>query len=267
MIRILFLVIIIFYSFPSFSEIVTAEGEYTHTGDISANEGCKLAKEKAKLNALEKVIGQTISSEELEKCSEIDGVSNCQRNQFFISSFNGDITSLKEISKPEKKTETLSNGETAYICNIKIEADVTPANQINDPNFDFNVKFNNYNFRSGDNLVIEIGITTPMYLNIFQLLPYQDPSKYQALKLFPNEREINSYLKSNKTTLPTNGKYKVLFPENINKTSVDEYLLFITSKEKLQFLNEYTTIEDLKRAYMKATNKVKYQFKAYRIIQ
>ena len=87
-----------------------------------------------------------------------DRDSFCQRNQFFISSFNGDITSLKEISKPEKKTETLSNGETAYICNIKIEADVTPANQINDPNFDFNVKFNNYNFRSGDSLEIEIGL-------------------------------------------------------------------------------------------------------------
>ena len=103
-------------------------------------------------------------------------------------------------------------------------------------------------------------------MNIFQLLPYRDPSKYQALKLFPNPKETNSYLKSNKTTLPSNGEYRVQFPENINKTSVDEYLLFITSKEKLQFINEYTTIEDLKRAYMKTKNKVKYQFKAYSII-
>ena len=63
-----------------------------------------------------------------------------------------------------------------------------------------------------DNLVIEIGITTPMYLNIFQLLPYRDPSKYQALKLFPNPKETNSYLKSNKTTLPSNGEYRVRFP-------------------------------------------------------
>ena len=168
MIRILFLVIIIFYSYPSFAEIVTGVGEYTHTGNISANEGCKLAKEKAKLNALEKAIGQTISSEELEKCSEIDGKSNCERNQFFLSSFNGDISQLKEISK-NTTTESLSSGETIYICKFEIEANVMPANQITDPGFDFNIKFNNYNFRSGDELKIEIGITRPMYMNIFQL--------------------------------------------------------------------------------------------------
>ena len=90
---------------------------------------------------------------------------------------------------------------------------------------------------------------------------------YQALKLFPNQRETNSYLKSNKTKLPTNGKYRVVFPEEINKNSVDEYLLFITSKEKLDFLNEYTTINDLKRSYLRLTNKVKFQYKAYRIVQ
>ena len=56
------------------------------------------------LNALEKALGQTISSEELEKCSEIDGKSNCERNQFFLSSFNGEISKLKEINK-NKTTE------------------------------------------------------------------------------------------------------------------------------------------------------------------
>ena len=101
MVRIFLLLSLIFYSNLSLAEVVTGIGSYTHTGDISTNEGCKLAKEKAKLNALEKVLGQTISSEELEKCSEIDGKSNCERNQFFLSSFNGEISKLKEINKNE----------------------------------------------------------------------------------------------------------------------------------------------------------------------
>lgn len=246
--------------------MVIGEGEYRHFGDISANDGCKLAKEKAKLNALQKVSGQTISSEELEKCTEIDGISNCHSNQFFISMFNADFDQVKEIDI-YKSTETLSDGKIFYICNFKIEANVVPVNQITDPNFDFNVIFNDYNFRSGDNLEIEIAITKPMYLNIFQLLPYRNPKNYQALKLFPNERETNNYLKSNKTKLPTNGKYRVVFPEEMNKNSVDEYLLFIASKEKLNFLNEYTTINDLKKSYLRLTNKVKFQYKAYRIVQ
>ena len=263
--KIIFLIVIIFYSYPSLAEIVTGEGEYTHTEDVSVSEGCMIAKQKAKLDATQKVSGQTISSEELEKCTEIDGVSNCHRNHFFLSSFNADITGLQEIGKPKKTTETLSNGETVYICNTKIEADVVPINQITDPDFDFNVNFNYYNFRSGDNLEIEIGVTQPMYLNIFQLLPYQDPKKYQAFKLFPNKLETNNYLKPNETKLPTNGKYKVRFPEDIDKKEVVEFLLFIASKEKIEFLNKYTTIYDLKKRYLALRNKVKYKRQQYTI--
>ena len=265
--KIIFLIVIIFYSYPSLAEIVTGEGEYTHTEDVSVSEGCMIAKQKAKLDATQKVSGQTISSEELEKCTEIDGVSNCHRNHFFLSSFNADITGLQEIGKPKKTNETLSNGETVYICNTKIEADVVPINQITDPNFDFNVNFNRYNFESRDNLEIEIGITKPMYLNIFQLLPYLDPKDYQAKKLFPNKLETNNYLKSNKTKLPTNGMYRVQIPKNIDKKNVVDYLVFIASKEKIEFLNEYTTINDLKKSYLGLKNKVKFKYQQYTIVK
>ena len=120
MIRIFLLLGFIFYSLPSLAKVVTAKGKYMHSGEISTNEGCELAKEKAKLKALEKELGQTISSEELEKCSQIDGKSNCERNQFFLSSFNGDITGLKELDR-KKTTETLDNGEIIYYCEIEIK--------------------------------------------------------------------------------------------------------------------------------------------------
>ena len=48
----------------------------------------------------------------------------------------------------------------------------------------------------------------------------------------------------------TSGDNEELVPM-INATN-----FFITSKEKLQFLNEYTTIEDLKRHYMKTKNRI-----------
>ena len=264
--KIIFLIVIIFYSYPSLAEIVTGEGEYTHTEDVSVSEGCMIAKQKAKLDATQKVSGQTISSEELEKCTEIDGVSSCHRNHFFLSSFNADIDGLTVIDK-KKSTEPVSDGNTVYICNIKIEANVVLINQITDHNFDFNVNFNRYNFESGDNLEIEIGIITPMYLNIFQLLPYQDPKNYQALKLFPNPLETNSYLTSKKTKLPINGKYRVKIPENIDKKSVVDYLVFIASKEKIEFLNEYTTINDLKKSYLGLKNKVKFKYQQYTIVR
>ena len=75
---------------------------------------------RAKLKALEKVLGQTISSEEMENCSEVDGKTNCERNQFFLSSFNGEIIGLKKL---DEKTEitSISSGQEIQICKIKLE--------------------------------------------------------------------------------------------------------------------------------------------------
>ena len=259
--KILFSIIIVFFFFFVLAEIVTAEADYRHTGDISANEGCKISKQRAQLKAIEKVAGQTISSEESEMCSEVEGQSNCERNQFFLSQFNAEITGVKVLE--EKK----SMKDDYYICKVKIEANVTPHKQINDPNFDFNINFNNYNFRTGDELKIEISLSTPMYLNIFQVLPYENPKNYQAVRLFPNKFEKDGYIKDAKMTLPRNGKYEVYFPKNVNSQSVDEYLVFIASKNKMNFLQKYTAKEDLVRAYLGLRNVVKFKRKAYRIVK
>ena len=114
-----------------------------------------MAKERAKLKALERVTGQVISSEELEKCSEVDGKSNCERNQFFLSSFNGEISEIEELDK-KLDTEQLNSGELIFVCKIIIRAKVVAIEQEKDPNFDFDVKLNNYNFRDGENLEINV---------------------------------------------------------------------------------------------------------------
>ena len=113
----LILIFLIFY-FPAAAEVVTTEGIYNYTGNISENEACSLAKERAKLKALEKVIGQKISSEELENCSEVDGKTSCERNQFFLSSFNGEITQLKELDKEIITQKIENSNQQIYICKI-----------------------------------------------------------------------------------------------------------------------------------------------------
>mgnify|MGYP001300509170 CR=1 FL=1 len=54
--KIFLAIIFIFFSTQSFAEWVETEGSYVYAGDISRNEGCKLAKDRAKLKALEKVL-------------------------------------------------------------------------------------------------------------------------------------------------------------------------------------------------------------------
>ena len=257
-----YILIIFFVTLSAFAEVVETEGSYTYAGDISRNEGCSLAKERAKLKALEKVLGQTISSEEMENCSEVDGKTNCERNQFFLSSFNGDLTSIRQL-KRDIQTEKLSNGEEIYICKIKIRAKVTKTTKTLDSSFDFNVKLNEKNFRDGEELKIDIELNKPFYLTVFQILPYEKKD-YQVYKLFPNELEQDNFLNGNSFSLPQNAKYQIYFPNVSNKNSVDEYLVFIASQKNINWLEKYAKKEDLKNAYIRE-NSIKYLYKEYTI--
>ena len=257
-----YFLIVFFIIFSAKAEVVVTEGTYTYTGEISKNEACSLAKERAKLKALEKVLGQTISSDEMENCSQVDGKTSCERNQFFLSSFNGDITGLKQLDK-SVTTEKISSGEEVSICKIKISSNVERTTNTLDSSFDFNVKLNEKNFRDGEELKIDIELNKPIYLSIFQVLPYEKKD-YQVYKLFPNELEPNNYLKNNSFSLPKNAKYQIYFPEISNKNRVDEYLVFIASKKNINWLEKYTKKEDLKSAYIREKS-IKYMYKEYTI--
>jgi hypothetical protein len=257
-----YFLIIFFIIFSASAEVVVTEGTYTYTGEISKNDACELAKERAKLRALEKVLGQTISSDEIENCSEVDGKTSCERNQFFLSSFNGDITGIKELDK-EVTTEKISSGEEISICKIKIRSNVKKTTNTLDASFDFNVKLNGKNFKDGEELKIDIELNKPFHLTIFQVLPYEKKD-YQVYKLFPNELEPNNFLKDNSFNLPKNAKYQIYFPEISNKNSVDEYLVFIASEKDIKWLEKYAKMEDLKSAYIRE-NSTKFMYKEYTI--
>ena len=258
-----FLIIFFFLTFTASAEEVITEGNYIYTGNISEDEACSLAKERAKLKALEKVIGQKISSEEMENCSEVDGKTSCERNQFFLSSFNGEITKLKELKKDILIQKIENSDEQTYICKIKIQAEVIKTAQTLDNSFDFNVKLNEKNFKEGDELKIDLILSKPIYLNIFQILPYETKD-FQVHKIFPNELDDKNYLTDMSVSLPKKAKYEVYFPNNINKRSVDEYLFIVGSEKDINWLPKYTQKEDLKNAYIREKSII-YKYKGYTI--
>ena len=258
-----FLIIFFFLAFTASAEEVITEGNYIYTGNISENEACSLAKERAKLKALEKVIGQKISSEEMENCSEVDGKTSCERNQFFLSSFNGEITKLKPLGKEILTQKIEGSDEQSYICKIKIQAEVIKTTQTLDNSFDFNVKLNEKNFKEGDELKVDLILSKPIYLNIFQILPYETKD-FQVHKIFPNELDDKNYLTDKSVSLPKKAKYEIYFPNNLNKRSVDEYLFIIGSEKDIKWLPKYPKKEDLKNAYIREKFII-YKYKGYTI--
>ena len=225
---------------PANSEIVIASGKHKHLGDVAAIESCKIAEEKAKKNAIIQSLGQTVSSDVVSNCSEIDGEFECERNQFALFELNGDITSFKVINKDEGK----ELGSDIRFCEIEIEAKVVPINYNQDPNFQFDVSLNERIYRTGDQLEININTSKDMYLTIFQWLPYGQSKYNKVTKIFPNEKfnhNINNLINNNLKL-----KYEVYFPDEINLDKVDEYLVFVASEDDISWLNEYTQIEGLK---------------------
>ena len=77
-----FILFFLIFTFPLKAEIVTETGKHRHLGkNYTTEQSCKIAREKAEKNALIKSLGQTISSETVSNCSEVDGEFECERNQ------------------------------------------------------------------------------------------------------------------------------------------------------------------------------------------
>ena len=165
------LLLLIFLIVPANADLVTVSGKHKHIGDYSPIDSCNIAIEKAKKKAMMQTLGQTISTDVISNCSEVDGEYNCERNQFSLFRLNGDITSWEEDKS--KRSEGKEIGSAIRYCEVFITANVVPVKQNLDPTFHFNVKFNEKTFRSGEILEIDITPSKKMYMSIFQWLPYR----------------------------------------------------------------------------------------------
>ena len=229
-----FLVFIIFcygfYIIEANAKDYSGFGEYRFGPNVAESTACKLAFERAKINALSKVFGEKIFAEDVMRCSEMDN-AECELNKSIIITIDGTINEIKN------RERTLAKLEGHSICSFQIIANIDKPKQARDPKFDFNIKINKKYFRDGENLTIQIEPTIKMFVNIFQWEPYQSAG-IKLIKIFPNKFESNNEIK-NKKLIPEGYNFKVEYPTVQDKKYVDEYLVVLATKEKITFLTEY----------------------------
>ena len=261
--KITYLLIIIFFSIPSFAEIVTVTGTHKHTEEVSKKTSCEIALQKAKLKAQREVLGEKISSEVFSNCTEVDGEYNCERKQTTLLSLNGDIADWQIIGDPDYEFDG-----SLGICKITIEAEVLPVIQNTDPSFHFNVKLDKNSYRSDEIMNIDIDVSKPMYMSVFQWLPYSLKGYSQITKIFPNKNmkqvnKNNNFIKD-KTKL----KFQVYFPNSLkNRSKVDEILIFIASEKEIPWFNEYAQVEDLKKQILKGKILMESKYLSYIVLK
>ena len=257
-----FILIFLIFTFSLKAEIVTETGKHKHLGkNYTQEQSCKIAREKAEKNALIKSLGQTISSETVSNCSEVDGEFECERNQLSLFKLNGIITSSKVINRSDGK----EIGSQIYFCEITIEANVEPVKRKSDPTFHFDTKLNKKIYRSGENLEIEINTSKKMYMTIFQWLPYGGEKYNIITKIFPNE----NFNKNTNDLVEGNFKleYEAYFPDEIKYEKVDEYLIFVATEKKIPWLDEYFDRTSLSKQLNKKNLLMEVQSNSYIIIK
>jgi len=257
------IIIFLFLSIPLKAEIVTEKGKHRHVGNISKNQSCKIAEQKAKKNAIIKSIGQTISSDVVSNCSEVDGEFECERNQLSLFELNGVITFSKRIGRANYGEEPGSEG--IFFCEVTIRANVEPVKKNLDPTFQFDVKLNKEIFRSGENMEIEINTSKKMYMTVFQWLPYGGKKFNIITKIFPN-KEFNKNI-NNLVDGQLILKYETYFPEEIKENKVDEYLIFVASEKDINWLKSYSKIESLKKEFTKTNILMENHYSGYMLIK
>ena len=248
---------------PANAEIVTVTEKFSHTGDVSRIEACNIAEQRAITKAKRQVLGQKITSEEFEICSEVDGKTTCHRNQFSLIDTNGEVTEFERLDVNQEQKEI--DGILVDICEVTIKANIQKRKEELDTSYDFNVKLNKLNFRENENLSINISINKPIYLTVFQYLPYETKD-FQITKIFPNHLQPSNLIEEKQINIPSNGKFVVQFPKNVNKKIIDEHLIFLFSKNSINWLNKYTKKEDLIKKYM-SEKQVKLIYKGYTIVK
>ena len=257
-----FILIFLIFTFPLKAEIIIQTGKHSHLGkNYTKEESCKIAEEKAKNKAIIESIGETATSETFSSCSQIDGEYSCERNKFSLLELNGDLTESK-ILKTNYDKET---GSEILFCEVTIEANVEPVKKNLDPNFQFDINLNQKIFRSGEILEIKINTSKEMFMAIFQWLPYGGKKYNVVTKIFPNKdynKNTNDLIEGK-----LNLKYETYFPDEIIKSKVDEYLIFVASEKKINWLNEYAQIEGLKKQFSKTNILMENHSSGYMLIK
>lgn len=232
---------------PAAAEWVQARGEYSFGPEVSEEQACQRAERRAKDQALKTAQGERLSSDDMLVCKEKDSQADCEINRFTWSSINGLIAGLRHI-----KRENVVLKSPYRTCIVTLEANIEMAKGTPDPGFDLSVQLNEKLFRDGDIMRLMITPSQPMYINVFQWLPYERTER-QIMRIFPNVMDRDNRFVT-QAPIPSvqgakNYDMVVGFPQgrHLPDRLVDEYLMIVATVRDISFRDDYTLEEFNKR--------------------
>jgi len=219
--------------------MLTVKGEYRYGPNVSEQEACGVAVQRAKEDALRQVFGEVISADEQFSCREKTGsIENrqCAYDKSTWSMIDG------EIGNAVQEKKLIFEEDSAKRCWVELKVDVIKPTKKPGLDLDLRVNLGAYQYKSGDNLTIEVVPPKPIHLAIFSWTPNSgDPNT--VTKIFPNHIDSTSLI-SGRRRIPQKSNYGAdyefkLKHDGSKKDFVDEYLIFVITKKDLKWMDEY----------------------------
>jgi len=238
------------------AQAVQITEEYSYDGEVSQNEACRRAEERAKTKAIASVLGETISSEEQMLCRATNGKNDdtCEFNQMSWSIIEGDIRGVKLI----KRSEAEKRGDKAWACVLTLDVDVVVPTRKPDPKFQVGTeiyflvpdarkpsrqreKVLRKGFHAGDELILEVKSTEPAHLALFGWLPNEDNKVYRI------DSPIRPNCPQGALSAPDTGKTAESYcltaswsdAYKDSKKTYDEWLILVATKTPQKWLDTY----------------------------
>ena len=235
-----------FLALPARAEWVAGKAERVFGPETTEADACRAAERLAREAALRARLGERVASEDTQICTEKGEAAECSLHRAAWSMVDGDIAAVRD-RRAVTRDGPLAGFRT---CQVSLDADVVIAKGQPDPGFDFTLRMETRVFRDGDELSMGIEPSQPMYITVFQWLPY-DQSASPVTRLFPNKFDSDNYF-AKAGTVPTGAgapRYglRVGFPANVPEGArlADEYLLVVATRTRVEFRDAYG-IDELK---------------------
>jgi len=231
--------------------------EYAWGGEVSQNEACRRAEERAKSKAVASVLGELVSVEEQMLCRSTSGKTDdtCEFNQMSWSVIEGDIRGVREI----KRLEAEKRGDKAWACVLTLDVDVVVPTRKPDPNFQVRSemfflvpdarraarmrdKIPRKSFHVDDEFVFEVKSTEPAHMALFGWLPNDDNKVYRM-----DSEATQPNCGQGAPTQPLKGKMVESYCIGLkwsdaykdSKKSYDEWLILVATKTPQKWLDTY----------------------------
>jgi hypothetical protein len=255
--------------------LATAQAEW-HAGyseeyfgaETTEKSACRAAESKAISSTVQRVIGESISTTQLQVCHESlrarrdvrdlrelrdlrdireigdtrVSVDACQLMSSAIISTEGTVVGVRN-----RKQEVVA-GVGARVCKVSLEVDIKKESNAADTGFDPEIRLSQSQFRQGEAVKVFITPsrrTAPFYLTLFVFSPYLDEHE-QVQKIYPSELdEINPIESYTELPSKTAGyEIRAQFPTmDIGTNQAGEILIALATKTERTFRQRWSLVE------------------------